>query len=317
IIPFTTLHQALSCDWLKERQRGAPSSHHQHLAAGQSIMPPDSERDRRYGPPFSELTDLQELNLPQASNPSRDEIRQAIYSLSDTENASYMTFATILAMGRAPACNHLALLASDACIFPACIKLLRKYCHVERQGLFDHTYGLLCFQTIVLSTRIAILLQTEQLDSFLATITNQRHGSSIFSLLCDRVLQAEIDAAFGPQRRGTMWLLGWYGNEIAGQKRTCCLENIGGFTISDAKFLVEQTWLARADFPSVATVAEQRLYGWGSFLHVVWAILGNDYGGVGPAHIGGPSGPQTSNVGSTLSILGPVMLYVPVKLKIP
>ncbi|CAE6448073.1 unnamed protein product [Rhizoctonia solani] len=205
-------------------------------------MPPGPERDGRYGPLLSELIGLQELSLPLVSNPSRNEIRQAIYSLSDPESVSYMTFATILAMQRAPACNYLALLASDACIFPACIKLLRKYCHVERQSLFDHAYGLLCFQTIVLSIQIAILLQTEQLDSFLATITNQPHGSSICSLLCDRVLQAEIDAGFGPQRRQTTWLLGWYEDEIAGRKCTSCLQQIGGFTINDTKFLVEQTW---------------------------------------------------------------------------
>ncbi|CAE7100202.1 unnamed protein product [Rhizoctonia solani] len=185
-------------------------------------MPPDSKPEMHYGPRLSELIGLQELSLPQVSNPSRNEIRQAIYSLSDTQSVSYMNFATILAMERTPASSHLELLASDACIFPACIKILRKHCHVERQGLFDHIYGLLCFQTMVLSVQVAILLQTGRLGSFLASIRNQPHDSSIALLLCERVLQATTDASFGAKRRGTEWLLGWYDDEIAGRQWTSC-----------------------------------------------------------------------------------------------
>ncbi|CAE6480117.1 unnamed protein product [Rhizoctonia solani] len=238
----------------------------------------DFEPDKRYGPLLDDLINLQKHSWPQVPNPSRNEIRQAIYSLSDPESVTYMTFATILAMERTPACNHLALLASDACIFPACIKLLRKYCHVERKGLFDHAYGLLCFQTIVLSTQVAILLQTEQLDSVLTTMANQPPDSSVFPLLCGRILQAEMNARFGPRRRGTTWLLGWYDDELVGRQWKSCLKQTGGFTIHDAKFLVEQTWSARADFLTVATVAEKRYYGWGSFLHLVCTILSYNYG---------------------------------------
>ncbi|CAE6422024.1 unnamed protein product [Rhizoctonia solani] len=104
-----------------------------------------------------------------------------------------------------------------------------------------------------------------------------------------------MDAGFGSERRGTTWLLGWYDDEIAGRLWTSCLRQIGGFTINDAKFLVEQSWSARTDFLSVAMAGERQrhLYGWGSFLHVVWRILGNNYG-IGSGHVG-RAGPQTSD----------------------
>ncbi|KAG8684962.1 hypothetical protein FRC11_011356, partial [Ceratobasidium sp. 423] len=103
----------------------------------------------------------------------------------------------------------------------------------------------------------------------------------------------EMEAGFGAQRRGTTWLLGWYDDEIAGRSRISCLRQIGGFTINDAKLLVEQTWSARADFLLVAMAAGRRLYGWGSLMHVIWRILGNNYG-IGSSRMGlvGP-GPQT------------------------
>ncbi|KAG8751103.1 hypothetical protein FRC11_009721, partial [Ceratobasidium sp. 423] len=118
-------------------------------------------------------------------------------------------------------------------------------------------------------------------------------GSSIFPLLHDRVLQAEMEASFGAERQKTTWLLGWYDYKIAGRSWTSCLRQIGGFTIDDAKFLVEQIWSARADFLPVAMAAGRRFYGWGSLMHVMWRILGNNYG-IGSSRMGfeGP-GAQT------------------------
>ncbi|CAE6452092.1 unnamed protein product [Rhizoctonia solani] len=44
---------------------------------------------------------------------------------------------------------------------------------------------------------------------------------------------------------------------------------------------------------AMAGEGQRHLYGWGSFLHVVWQILGNNYG-IGLGHVG-RAGPQTSD----------------------
>lgn len=224
------------------------------------------------------------FDLSERAPPSRDEIRQAIHSLADYKYVSCTTFETILAMEHTSASIHLKLLLSDIGVFPSCVKLLRVHCHVKRRGLLDDAYGFLCLQVIALSIQVAVLAQTNQLQSFLSTISQQPPTQSIYPKLRSHVRQLERQAMFGPNKRSINWLLGWHQDETTGQ--LVCLPQMGGCTIIEAKFLVERMWSARAEFLRAAEWAAIIFPGWGSFLHTLWNVIMQNYGGVGPMSFG-------------------------------
>jgi hypothetical protein len=125
-----------------------------------------------------------------------------------------------------------------------------------------------------------MLSQTEQLKSFLSEISKQPTQQSILAILQARIFQLEHKAMFGAQKRGAVWLLGWY--EDAATGRLTCLPQIGGCTIVDAKFLIERMWSARANFLRAAKWAAITFPGWSGLLFVVWDTLVKNYGGVKP-----------------------------------
>ncbi|KAF8599193.1 hypothetical protein BDV93DRAFT_511898 [Ceratobasidium sp. AG-I] len=173
------------------------------------------------------------------SSLSKAELVVAIKALAEPENVSPSTLETILLMKRSPLCTHLPLLLSEPGVIPSCIGLLRGYTQQH--------------EIIALSIEIGILAQTGKLNLFVAEVS------------------CLPEALRGREESGMGFLLGWELREVDG--RRICLPQLGGITIDDAKFLIEQLWSCRASFLQMARLVAGRTPGWARLILVLWQTV--------------------------------------------
>ncbi|CAE6502550.1 unnamed protein product, partial [Rhizoctonia solani] len=214
----------------------------------------------------------------QVHAPSESEIRYAIRTLDDPENASCATFEAILAMERSPQCSFLHLLIeSDIDVFPACMRLLRSYCSSGRP-LFEYAYGYLCLQVISLAVDVAKLALVDELWVVeQGTVQVAQHWDPpVLVNNYSRKWEGREFCNDEEYLRPANKLLGWYTDSTS--RLETCLPNIGGCTLEDVGFIIQQLWIDRKKFLHVAKMSSGLFPWWCGLFHVMHNTLVKSWG---------------------------------------
>lgn len=123
-------------------------------------------------------------------------------------------------------------------------------------------------QVIALSIEVGILSQTGKLEAFIADVSRLPNQHSIASTLILYLRPMTDTALSGRPDTGMRFLLGW--KVRASDRMFIPLDQIGGFTILDAKFLVEKLWNCRKNFFEASQWAAERIPGWSRLILVMW-----------------------------------------------
>ncbi|KAL5637595.1 hypothetical protein ACGC1H_004117 [Rhizoctonia solani] len=152
-------------------------------------------------------------------------------------------------------------------LLSSCVRILRKLVADNHNShtfkLFSHEAGFLCFRTIVLLVHIGILAHTNNLDFFrLMPHTLVSQPDEILTSLagCGTALMERSEHESNPRR----WFLG---SLISQTGHRTFLESIGGFTDSDAEFLLRLLWQDRKCFSQLGTRVQTP--GWALLLLVI------------------------------------------------
>ncbi|EUC54050.1 glycoside hydrolase family 18 protein, partial [Rhizoctonia solani AG-3 Rhs1AP] len=137
---------------------------------------------------------------------------------------------------------------NNTTLLSSCIRALRKIVTDNQSSrtfkLFSHETGFLCFRTIVLLVHIGILAHTNNLDYFRLmphTLVSQPEEILMSLAELGTALKERSEREPNPRR----WFLG---SQISQAGRRTFLESVGGFTDSDAEFLLKLLWQDRKCF---------------------------------------------------------------------
>ncbi|CEL60214.1 hypothetical protein RSOLAG1IB_09452 [Rhizoctonia solani AG-1 IB] len=131
----------------------------------------------------------------------------------------------------------------------------------------EENYGFLFLHVMSLAIQMAKLAQTGRTGGFLEKMENLTTNDSIRHTLTHYIRTVEDDTT---QLRRSFWPLEWRQGPIPGQK--VCLKEIGGCTVSDALFLIEQLWESRKEFLYASAWGAAHFPGWSGLLHMLWNI---------------------------------------------
>lgn len=116
-----------------------------------------------------------------------------------------------------------------------------------------------------------MLAQARRLNSFIAEASRMPDYHSI-GMKLGSYLDPMVTAAFaGSPEISLDTLLGW--EPLTSDGRQVCFSQLGGVTISDARFLIEQLWLNRKSFLQAGRKASSCYPGWARLLLVLWQVI--------------------------------------------
>ncbi|KAG8763333.1 hypothetical protein FRC11_004674 [Ceratobasidium sp. 423] len=233
---------------------------------------PYSPRDK-YGIKLKDY--LSERGSPQGPHQIRaasdDQVRDAFnrFRFYNYPDITYETLEIILSMERNPQCWQLNLLISETMLFvPKCIGSLRAHCSEKGTKLLADSYGYLSLHVITLAIQVVKVLLAQRMGLVFDETKMLSPNSSIRSIMAAHSRAAE-DLWFLP---GTsIWRLGWKFVPALGHKATLSL--VGGFTLPDALFLIEQLWISRKEFLYAASWGANDFLGWSGLLHMLWSMV--------------------------------------------
>lgn len=132
---------------------------------------------------------------------------------------------------------------------------------------------------MALAIEVGILWQTAKLEAFIAEVSSLRRQQPIASALRE-YLDPMTHAALSARKGSDMcFLMGW--NVRSSDQRFVALHQIGGFTIVDARFLLEKLWDSRKNFLQAAQWVAGYTPGWSRLILVIWqAFFQHAYGNV-------------------------------------
>ncbi|KAG8712883.1 hypothetical protein FRC09_019365 [Ceratobasidium sp. 395] len=170
----------------------------------------------------------------------------------------------ILTLAQSP--EHMMRLFSDG-IIPACIRVIRQY-HQDCNKLFDRVYGLMAFDTLSAVLQISILGHYLRLTPFIESLAAQPVSSHNVALAVENETSRAIhDALHAEDFHGELEkILAW-----SLDKSLPCLIVCGGFTIDDARFILELLWEDRMAFLAIGISHLSPRYG--AILFVIWQSM--------------------------------------------
>ncbi|CAE6509237.1 unnamed protein product [Rhizoctonia solani] len=204
---------------------------------------------------------LLERDLPQIPHQTRVasdvQIREAFnrFRIQDPPDITFETLEIILSMEKNPHCRQLTLLISET---------------MREKGtkLLAYSYGYLSLHVITLAIQVVKVLLAQRMGFMLDETERLSPNDSIRPVLSHHVRAAE-DQLLLPNT--SIWYLPWGLVPELGHK--ACLTLIGGFTLPDALFLVEQLWISRKEFLYAAAWGARDFLGWSGLLHMLWSII--------------------------------------------
>ncbi|KAG8750238.1 hypothetical protein FRC11_010612 [Ceratobasidium sp. 423] len=233
-------------------------------------MPVPRGTEDKYGGTLNEY--LLERGPPHSRSQIRTvsgvQIMTALGRFSAPASVTYETLEIILAMERYPESEIVQVLLDENLRFlPKCIGLLRSHFSEGGRRLLADSYGFLFLHVMSLAIQVAKLAQTGRIGAFLEKMHRLVANDSIRQTLNDHIRTIEDDVT---SRRNSFWPLEWRFDPIVGQK--VCLKEIGGCTVSDALFLIEQLWESRKEFLYASAWGVAHFPGWSGLLHMLWNI---------------------------------------------
>ncbi|KAG8705355.1 hypothetical protein FRC11_009100, partial [Ceratobasidium sp. 423] len=143
----------------------------------------------------------------------------------------------------------------------------------ENAVLFDYAYGYLCLQVISLAVNVAKLALVDELwiveqGTFQAT---QQWDPPVIINSYSRKWEAHEFCNGEEYLRPATKLLGWHTDPKT--RLDTCLPNIGGCTIEDVDFIINQLWIDRKVFSQVATRSSGIFPWWCGLFHAMHNTL--------------------------------------------
>ncbi|KAG9087045.1 hypothetical protein FS749_003206 [Ceratobasidium sp. UAMH 11750] len=148
---------------------------------------------------------------------------------------------------------------------PRCMMLLRAYC--ETNSLFDHEYGVLCFQTLLLVLEVGLLetINPNILNYNNDYMVNHEH----FTGALGSTMRQLISISKPPGPGGKLYLQDLRWSRTSRDTNTlACLPVVGGLTRSDVKFLLENMPGNLGILMSLLTISQ--VLGFGTLLFLAW-----------------------------------------------
>ncbi|CAE6406741.1 unnamed protein product [Rhizoctonia solani] len=160
---------------------------------------------------------------------------------------------------------------NNTTLLSSCIRTLRKFVAENQNSrnfkLFSHETGFLCFQTIVLLVQIGILAHTNNLDRFrlmFHPLVSQPEEMLISLAELGIVLMERSEHEPNARRS-------FLGPFISQTGQRTFLKSVGGFTDSDAEFLLKLLWQDRKRFSELCVRVQSP--GWALLLLVIGAHM--------------------------------------------
>ncbi|KAG8788750.1 hypothetical protein FRC12_014240 [Ceratobasidium sp. 428] len=208
---------------------------------------------------------------PSRPLPSIQQIKSAISTLNnDPRSATLDVLEDIMMLRYRPECFDIL----TGPVIPSCIAVLERF---ENHGrILNHKIAVVALQLLSFSIALGVLLRNNYHDKFIESLRSERESGYLPSLRCDismhvithMSIMMEDYAKRGTQEKSrglgaTHGLLGW---TLDGQYT--CLEELGGFTKHDTRFLLHYLWIQRDGVMEL--FRDVYLPGFTLVIHVMW-----------------------------------------------